>query len=174
LPALDARWRSVLAEPLRIGVGINCGPAQVGNTGSSYKFKYGPPGNTVNLASRVQGLTKYLRCGVLVTAATWRQFDGGFVARRVVRARVVNIAEPVDLYEVERAGSEERRTFFAESQAALEGLERSDFAAAARVAGALLMAHPGDGPLLLTLARATDALVKEGSHFDDVWTPPGK
>jgi len=174
LPILDARWQAELGEPLRIGVGMNSGLAQVGNTGSAYKFKYGPLGNTVNLASRVQGLTKYLRCGVLVTAATRQQLDDSFVCRRVVRARVVNIEEPVDLYEVERAGSEERRAFFAESEAALEALEHGDFAAAARSAGSLLAAHSGDGVSLLTLARATDALVKAGASFDAVWIPPGK
>src|SRR5262249_21803216 len=130
--------------------------------------------NTVNLASSVQGLTKYLRCGVLVTAATQRQLGNAFIARRVVRARVVNIEEPVDLYEVELAGSEEGRGFFAESQAALEALEGEEFAPAARLAGALLASHPGDGALLLTLARAADALVKAGAGFDPVWLPPGK
>jgi adenylate cyclase len=174
LPALNERWQAILGEPLRIGVGINSGPARVGNTGSRLKFKYGPLGNTVNLASRVQGLTKYLHCGMLITAATRAQLGAGFVARRVVRARVVNIEEPVDLFEVELAGAEERRTFFAESEAALKALESSDFAHAARSAGALLASHPGDGPSLLTLARATDALVKGGADFAAVWLPPGK
>ena len=174
LPGLNERWQPVLGEPLRIGVGINSGGAQVGNTGSHLKFKYGPLGNTVNLASRVQGLTKYLRCGVLVTAATREQLGDAFFARRVVRARVVNIVKPVDLYEVELAGPEERRSFFAASQAALEALEAGDFALAARQAGALLAIHPGDGPLLVTLAQAADALVKAGADFDPVWTPPGK
>jgi hypothetical protein len=94
--------------------------------------------------------------------------------RRVVRARVVNIETPADLYEVERTGSQDQRAFFAESQAALEALEARDFARAARTAGALLSAHPGDGPLLLILARAADALVRGGAGFDAVWTPPGK
>jgi len=174
LPALNQRWEAALGEPLRLGIGLHSGVAHVGNTGSRYKFKYGPLGNTVNLASRVQGLTKYLRCGVLVTAATHAHLGEEFVGRRVVRARVVNIEQPVDLYEVERAGAAQRRTFLAESQAALEALEQGDFAAAAGQAGALLRAHPGDGPLLLTLKRATDALLEAAAAFDPVWTPPGK
>src|SRR5439155_19461831 len=104
LPALNDRWQAVLGEPLRVGVGVNSGVAQVGNTGSRLKFKYGPLGNTVNLASRVQGLTKYLRCGALVTAATRRQLGDEFIARRVVRARVVSMAEPVAPYQADRAG----------------------------------------------------------------------
>jgi adenylate cyclase len=174
LPALDERWQAVLGEPIRIGVGINTGIAQVGNTGSKIKFKYGPLGNTVNLASRVRGLTKYLRCGVLVTADTRNALDDTFFARRVVRARVHNIEKPVDLYEVDRAGTDERRAFFADSESALEALESGDFAGAARTAGELLSAHPGDGPLLLILARAADALVRPGGDFEQVWSPQGK
>ncbi len=174
LPGLDERWQSVLGEPVRIGVGINSGVAQVGNTGSQIKFKYGPLGNTVNLASRVRGLTKYLRSDLLVTADTRRDLGDDFLARRVVRARVVNIETPVDLYEVASAGSEEQRAFFAESQVALEALEACDITRAARTAGALLTPHTGDGPLLLILARAADALVRGGVGFDPVWTPPGK
>jgi adenylate cyclase len=171
---IDQRWQSQLGEPVRVGIGINSGTAQVGNTGSQIKFKYGPLGNTVNLAARVRGLTKYLRCNVLITAATRRALGDGFIARRVVRVRVVNMQTPVDLYEVERAGSPPRQAFFAESQAALEALEAGDFTRAARLAGALLGDNTGDGPLLLTLARATDALVRGGDGFDPVWTPPGK
>jgi adenylate cyclase len=174
LPSLDERWEAILGEPVHIGVGINSGPAQVGNTGSQIKFKYGPLGNTVNLAARVRGLTKYLRCGVLISAQTYQSLGEGFIARRVVQARVVNIQTPVDLYEVEAVSTPQRQEFFSRSQAALEALEARQFAQAARAAGDLLGSHPGDGPLLLTLARATDALVRGGEGFDPVWVPPGK
>jgi adenylate cyclase len=175
LSTLNNRWQARLGEPVQIGVGVNSGPAQVGNIGSQIKFKYGPLGNTVNLASRIQGLTKYLRCGVLVSRATREKIGEGFIARRVVRARVVNIEGPVDLFEVERAGDPPRQAFFAESEAALDALDRDrQFAPAASTAGALLQTHRGDGPLLLTLARATDALVRGGEGFDPVWVPPGK
>jgi adenylate cyclase len=174
LPAVSRRWQEVLGGPVEIGIGVNTGPAQVGNTGSRFKFKYGPLGNTVNLASRVQGLTRHLRRPLLVTRATRAQLGPGFLARRLVKARVVNIAEPVDLYEVAPADSEERRHFFAESEAALDSLEAGDFAGAARRAGALLLDHRGDGPLLLTLSRASTALMQDGRDFEPVWEPPGK
>jgi adenylate cyclase len=172
LPALNARWHDVLGGPTEVGVGLNTGPAQVGNTGSTFKFKYGPLGNTVNLASRVQGLTKHLKCRLLVTRATREGLGKEFISRRVVKARVVNIQEPVDLYEVDAAGSEQRRQLFAESEAALDDLEAGDFALAARRAGTLLLDLPGDGPLLLTLTRAGGALMS--GRFDPVWEPPGK
>jgi adenylate cyclase len=174
LAPLNERWRAELGRDMAIGVGINCGPAQVGNTGSRFKFKYGPLGNTVNLASRVQGLTKYLRCPFLVTRPTREQLGDDFISRRVVRARVVNIVEPVDLYEVEQARTPERTAFFRAAEAALDALEARDFAAAARAAGELLLQDRRDGPLLLTLSRASAALMNDGADFDPIWMPPGK
>src|SRR5262249_19139262 len=47
LPRLSERWRDVLGGPVSVGVGINSGVARVGNTGSRFKFKYGPLGNAV-------------------------------------------------------------------------------------------------------------------------------
>ena len=80
---------------MNLGIGINSGPASVGNTGSTYKFKYGPLGNTVNLASRVQGATKYLKARLLVTGATRAVLGTAFAARKLCSVHVVNIAEPV-------------------------------------------------------------------------------
>ena len=55
-----------------------------------------------------------------------------------------------------------------------DALAAGDWDRAAQQAGALLHEHCGDGPLLLTLSRATDALVREGRGFDPVGEPPGK
>ena len=100
LPELSDRWESVTGHPTRVGIGLNTGLAQVGNTGSHRKFKYGPLGNTVNIASRVQGATKYLQTGLVVTGTTWQQMGQQFATRRLCKARVVNIEQPIDLYEV--------------------------------------------------------------------------
>jgi adenylate cyclase len=167
---LDDRWRRELGEPLEVGIGLNTGPAQVGNMGSTYKFKYGPLGNTVNLASRVQGLTKHVRCRLLVTAATRAQLDSRFISRRVCQSRVVNIVEPVVVYEVDLASRPGRAEFFDQSEEALDHLEAGKFAQAARLAGTLLLEHRGDGPLLLVLSRAAEMLM-QGGEFDPVWEP---
>jgi adenylate cyclase len=174
VPGLNSRWQPTLGESMTLGIGLNTGPAHVGNTGSRYKFKYGPLGHTVNLASRVQGLTRYLRCNVLMTAQTRQRLGDRFIARRVCRARVVNIDEPVDIYEVADGGSAEPEAFFRKSEAALELLEQREFSKAAGAASTLLQQHPGDGPLRLTLARAAAMLVNEEAHFDPIWVPPGK
>jgi adenylate cyclase len=174
LAGLNERWQPTLGGEMKVGIGINTGIAQVGNTGSKLKFKYGPLGNTVNLASRVQGLTKYLSCPLLVTQATRERLSDACIARRVVKTRVVNIEEPVDLFEVEARTGPQRIAFFRESAEALDALETRNFADAAKRSGALLPDHVGDGPLLLILSRASTALVNHGVGFDPVWEPPGK
>ena len=76
LPALNARWGDEAAGSLAMGIGINTGEALVGNTGSKRKFKYGPHGHPVNLASRVQDATKKLGLPLLITASTRDRLPG--------------------------------------------------------------------------------------------------
>jgi adenylate cyclase len=174
LPEINARWQGVLGEPMGLGIGVNTGVAQVGNTGSSYKFKYGALGNTVNLASRVQGATKYLKSNLLVTGSTRAALDSNFATRLLCRVAVVNIAEPVDLYELvpaDRPHWDELRRGYEE---ALSLFEKQEFRTATQRLGNLLVNFPDDGPSLLLLSRAVEHLVKEAGDFDPVWRLTGK
>ena len=175
LPAVNARWRRSWArKPGSESASIPARPRSA-TPARRFKFKYGPLGNTVNLGSRVQGLTKYLKRPLLVTRATREQLGADFLARRVVQVRVVNIEEPVDLYEVEAAGLETRRQFFAESEAALQELEEGRFRPGREPGrNSCCWNIPKTAPLLLLLSRASTALVQSGRVFDPVWEPPGK
>ena len=170
--SLDARSMEEFGVPTRIGIGVNTGEVQVGNTGSNYKFKYGPMGDPVNVGSRIQGMTKYLKCPLLVARET-RTAASDLVARRVVFARLTGMKQERDLYELADPASG-KAAFFGESEAALDALEAGRFAEAAQNAGKLLREHPGDGPLQLILSRASQALLTDGVGFEKVWVPPGK
>src|SRR4029077_15649465 len=100
LIGLGVHWQERLGVPLRLGVGLNTGPALCGNTGSKQKFKYGPLGHTVNLASRVEGATNHLGVSLLITCSTGSLLDDRFATRRLCRARVVGIAGEVELHEL--------------------------------------------------------------------------
>jgi adenylate cyclase len=172
LPQLDAEWRSVLGVPLRLGVGVNTGPALVGNTGSRQRFKYGPLGHTVNLASRVEGATKQLGVPVLITGTTQAQLPKSFATRRLCRVRVVGIAGAVDLYELHAETStaewEARRVSYEKS---LEQFESGCWSDVPQAISALLGGHADqyDVPSLTLLRRAIDCINAPPEHFDPVW-----
>jgi adenylate cyclase len=170
---LSRRSLATRGVPTRIGIGLNSGTAQVGNTGSAFKLKYGPLGDAVNVASRIQAMTRYLKCSLLVSGETAAARSGAGVARRVVKARVAGVHQARELYELADDGAGQAE-FFRDSEAALDALESRHFAEAAQQAGKLLREHPGDGPLQLILARASQALITDGEGFDPVWMPPGK
>jgi adenylate cyclase len=174
LPRLNERWLPILQEPMGLGVGLNTGTARVGNVGTARKFKYGPLGNTVNLASRVQGATKYLKSRLLITEATQAKLDADFVTRRLCRVRVVNIEKPVDLYELVVPGQAGLPDLKVEYEKALGEFEHRNFRIAARMLGPLVAEHINDGPALVLMSRTVNALVDESSDFDPVWELPGK
>jgi len=174
IPRLNERWGPVLETTMGLGIGINTGEARVGNTGSRQKFKYGPLGNTVNLASRVQGATKYLKAGLLITDSTYRQLNGAFHTRRLCSVSVVNIKQPVDLHELVLPGRPEWEDLRQRYEAALAEFERQEFRDAAGILGNLLTDHRLDGPSILLLSRVVPYLVEDPQDFDPVWKLQGK
>lgn len=87
-------------QTLRVGIGIHTGMALVGNVGGSRRIKYGPRGNTVNLASRIEGVTKFLGVDVLISGETARK---GRVlqseSRRLGLYQLAGTDNPVELFE---------------------------------------------------------------------------
>jgi adenylate cyclase len=174
LPELSASWKGELGEELHIGIGINTGIARVGNTGSKHKFKYGPLGNTVNLASRVQGATKYLSTPLLLTEWTRAQLDPSFKTRKLCQVRVVNIKQPVDLYELVAEGQNHWPDLKNHYEEALKEFTEGRFRPAARILGNLLAEIHDDGPSMVLMKRAVNALVDGPDEKHPVWDLPGK
>ncbi|HJT77967.1 MAG TPA: adenylate/guanylate cyclase domain-containing protein, partial [Gemmataceae bacterium] len=174
LADLNAHWQGVLGGPMAFGIGINTGEARVGNVGSHRKFKYGLHGTTANLASRVQGATKYLRAGILVTAATRAALGDEFALRRLCRIGVVNIEQPVELYELRPQPGPGWPALRDGYEKALTAFEEGDFRQAAGLLGNLLVDHPDDGPSLVLLSRAVQAVMEAGGEGGAVWRLPGK
>jgi len=66
----EAETNGGIYMPLCIGIGLNTGPCVVGNMGSDFRFNYSVLGDTVNLASRLEGRTKDYRIPVVIGSRT--------------------------------------------------------------------------------------------------------
>jgi adenylate cyclase len=66
----EAETNGGVYMPLRIGIGLNTGPCVVGNMGSDFRFNYSVLGDTVNLASRLEGRTKDYRIPIVIGSRT--------------------------------------------------------------------------------------------------------
>ena len=172
---LSEKWKSKVGSETRMGIGINSGLAVVGNTGSKLRVKYGPLGDTVNLASRVQGATKYLRSSILISQSTASRIDTRLQGRRVCSVRVHNIHEPVQLFELETCtfppsdpNCQVRRSIIEAYEQALAAFEDERLGDAQTILARLLIDNPKDGPSLLLLLRVIQSQL--GGSFDPVWT----
>jgi class 3 adenylate cyclase len=171
---LDRKWKERLGTSTQFGIGVNTGRARVGNVGFTRKFRYAPFGNTVNLTSRVQGATKYLGANVIITESTFQLWHTKPLARRLCSVRVVNIEQPVVLYQLFPDEGIDYRELCQQYQMALASYEKEELAKAIRILSEILRVHPDDGPTLMLLSRSVEALMNREGEFNPVFDLPGK
>ncbi|TSC55448.1 MAG: adenylate cyclase [Parcubacteria group bacterium Gr01-1014_18] len=96
----NRKWTAQGYPPVDIGIGLNTGAAIVGNVGSSNRFDYTLIGDSVNLASRVEGLNKEYGTQILVTESTYTKIKAQFLCRYVDLVAVKGKTKGVSLYEI--------------------------------------------------------------------------
>jgi adenylate cyclase len=90
----EARGR----EPIRIGVGLHSGPAIIGSIGSPQRLEFTAMGNTVNIASRIEKLSKVVGRPMLLTAEVQARLTIQFPLERLPPQQVRGIDEPVTVF----------------------------------------------------------------------------
>ncbi len=100
LDELNKKWEKTKGLKLKIGIGINTGECVVGNMGSDILFDYTAVGDTVNLASRLEGTTKFYGVGIVVSEFTVSKTGKQFLFRKLDLVRVKGKEKPVKIYEL--------------------------------------------------------------------------
>jgi len=144
LAEMQPRWVERGLPPIDIGIGLNTGVVSVGNMGSNTRFSYTVMGDAVNLASRLEGLTRIYDTGMLISEATRRAAGEGFFCRAIDLVRVKGKREPVALFEPLAEGSppddvRAEAAAFAEALACYRG---RDFGGCRERLRVLQQAHP--------------------------------
>jgi len=100
LKVLNEKWEQEGKSILITRMGMNTGKTIVGNMGSNERMNYSVLGDSVNLASRVEGVNKNYGTHVIITHSTYKQVSDRFVCRLLDIVAVKGKTEGVKIYEL--------------------------------------------------------------------------
>ncbi len=87
-------------EPISVGVGLHSGTLMLGTIGETQRMETTVISDAVNLASRMEGLTKIYGSGIIVSGAVLSEVGSGFAHRRLDLTRVKGKREAVEVHEI--------------------------------------------------------------------------
>ncbi|EPG66771.1 adenylate/guanylate cyclase domain-containing protein [Leptospira wolffii] len=100
LAVLKEEWKSRDLPVMDIGIGLNSGPAVVGNMGSSHRMDYTCMGDTINLGSRLEGSNKEYGTNIIISEYTYEKVKDRIIARELDLVKVKGKTKPVRIYEL--------------------------------------------------------------------------
>ena len=149
LYSLQKSWQERGLPPLEARLGIHTGQAIVGNVGSRDRFNYTVLGDTVNLASRLEGVNKLYGTNIIVSEATFQQTGPDFLFRELDLVQVMGRLQPVIIYELlGRQEEADKFPWLKDFAVAIESYRQGQWDRAWQLFQEVLAQRPDDPPSL--------------------------
>lgn len=174
LNVLRKKWVEEGYPEIWARMGMNSGPAIIGNMGSNQRMDYTMMGDTVNLAARLEGANKPYGTYTMISGATHEKLGGGFLTRKLDLLRVVGKSEPIEVFELiglTSMVSDEKKRQVTRYNEGLYAYENRQWEKAMEI----FRSNPGDAPSE-TYAKRCEQFIQSppSSNWDGVFVLKNK
>jgi adenylate cyclase len=178
LREMQEHWREVGQHELFVRMGMNTGDAVVGNMGSRLRMDYTAMGDSVNLASRLEGANKFYSTTAMISEFTYNGSADHIETRKLDTIRVIGKTEPIVIYELLSRKGELPQKIYDMIEIYNQGLEffaSRQWKKAHKAFKDALKIIPDDGPSRTYLKRCENFMKKPPSQkWDGVFSLTSK
>ncbi|MFV1993919.1 MAG: adenylate/guanylate cyclase domain-containing protein [Verrucomicrobiales bacterium] len=147
LALLNEKWKVEGKRPFQVGIGLNHGDAIFGNIGSEERMDPTVIGDAVNLAARLEGLTKQYRCEIIISESVAKLVGDEFFFRSVDLVRVKGKTKAVEIFSVlseRNARCDQPAGWLIDYEQGVRAFRGRRFERAAEIFREVLAREPGD------------------------------
>lgn len=174
LKPLREKWKKEGKPVIKVRMGINSGEMRVGNMGSAQRMNYTMMGDSVNLASRLEGANKAYKSDLMISEYTYAEVRDDVDVRELDTIRVVGRTEPVTVYQLlERKHNTGGPTagLIEAYDRALTSYKNRDFVEAAKKFRHCLTIVEDDGPSQVFVERCQEYVgTPPEANWDGIFT----